>query len=78
MKKESDRPEKERKLLGFVRNNSKYLLKLVKEILALSKLETGRLEVKESAVNFHDFLQPLVPLSPLRGGVNRQTDTAPY
>ncbi len=60
LKKESDRPEKERKLLEFVRNNSQHLLKLVNEILDLSKLETGRLEVKEKAVNFHKFLQPLV------------------
>ena len=60
LKKESDRPEKERRLLEFVRNNSKHLFKLVNEILDLSKLEIGRLEVKEEAVNFHDFLQPLV------------------
>jgi signal transduction histidine kinase/CheY-like chemotaxis protein/AraC-like DNA-binding protein len=60
LKKESNRPEKELRLLEFVRNNSKHLLKLVNEILDLSKLETGRLEVKEEAVNFHDFLQPLV------------------
>lgn len=50
-------PDKERKMLEFVKKNSQYLLKLVNEILDLSKLETGRLEVKEDAVNFHQFLQ---------------------
>ncbi len=60
LKRERDRPEKEQHLLEFVRNNSQHLLKLVNEILDLSKLETGRLEVKEEAVNLHDFLQPIV------------------
>ncbi len=60
LKKESNRPAKEQRLLEFVHSNSKHLLKLVNEILDLSKLETGRLEVKEEAVNFHDFLQPLL------------------
>ena len=60
LKKENDRPEKERRLLAFVKNNSQHLLKLVNEILDLSKLETGRLEMKETSVQFRDFLQPLV------------------
>ncbi|MBK8565546.1 MAG: response regulator [Saprospiraceae bacterium] len=60
LKKESNRTEKEQRMLEFVRNNSQHLLKLVNEILDLSKLETGRMEVKEEAVNFHDFLQPIM------------------
>jgi len=60
LKKESTRPEKEQRMLEFVRNNSKHLLKLVNEILDLSKLETGQLELKEEGLNFHDFLEPIV------------------
>ncbi|MCB9338400.1 MAG: response regulator [Lewinellaceae bacterium] len=60
LKKETDRPKKERKLLEFVRNNSQHLLKLVNEILDLSKMETGRLEVCEEAVNFREYLQPML------------------
>ncbi|MEO1257371.1 MAG: ATP-binding protein [Bacteroidota bacterium] len=52
--------EKDSRLLHFVNRNGKHLLKLVNEILDLSKMETGRLEVKETPVNFYQFLQPLV------------------
>ena len=48
------------RLISFLKNNSIHLLKLVNEILDLSKLETDRLEIKETDVNFYDFLQPLV------------------
>ncbi|MCB0609403.1 MAG: response regulator [Lewinella sp.] len=47
-------------LLQIVRRNGDHLLKLVNEILDLSKLETGRLEVVETPVNFYRFLQPIV------------------
>lgn len=48
------------KLLELARQNGNLLLKLVNEILDLSKLEAGRIEVKETPVNFIDFLRPLV------------------
>ena len=51
--------EKDLNLLHFANKNGRQLLKLVNEILDLSKLETDRLEIKETAVNFHQYLQPL-------------------
>ncbi|QQS29309.1 MAG: response regulator [Sphingobacteriales bacterium] len=50
----------DRQLLNFVYQNGKQLLRLVNEILDLSKLEMGFLEVKESAINFHEFINSLV------------------
>ena len=51
---------KERNLMQFIQNNGKHLLKLVNEILDLSKLESNRLDINETTVNFYQFLQPLV------------------
>ena len=52
--------EKDKELLQYVYKNEKHLLGLVNEILDLSKLETNRLEVKESLVGFYEYLSPLV------------------
>ena len=52
--------EKDLRLLQFVERNSKHLLKLVNEILDLSKLESKRLELKETTVKFLQFLLPMV------------------
>lgn len=52
--------EKANRLITFLKNNSTHLLKLVNEILDLSKLETNRLEIKEKEINFYNFLQPLL------------------
>ncbi|MCB0663238.1 MAG: response regulator, partial [Saprospiraceae bacterium] len=50
---------KTRKLLQFVQTNSNKLLGLVNEILDLSKLESGKLEVKEERVVLYDFIKPV-------------------
>ena len=60
LKKGNLAKEKSNQLIDFLQSNSKHLLKLVNEILDLSKLETGRLEVKEREINFYKFLKPLV------------------
>jgi signal transduction histidine kinase/DNA-binding response OmpR family regulator/streptogramin lyase len=52
--------KKDRSLMHYAHKNGKQLLKLVNEILDLSKLESNRLEFKASTVNFFQFLQPLV------------------
>jgi signal transduction histidine kinase/DNA-binding response OmpR family regulator len=48
------------KLLQMIQNNGKQLLSLVNEILDLSKLESGRLELNETAVNWLHWLQPSI------------------
>ena len=53
-------PEKERRMLGFMRQNITHLLNLVNEILDLAKLESGRMEIKEQPVHLPAFLRPLV------------------
>lgn len=58
--KQGNWESKPRKLLELAQQNGNLLLKLVNEILDLSKLEAGRIEVKETPVNFYGFLQPLV------------------
>jgi signal transduction histidine kinase/DNA-binding response OmpR family regulator len=45
-------------LLQLIQRNSNQLLKLVNEILDLSKLETGKLEVREKPVNWLESLRP--------------------
>ncbi|MEM9820593.1 MAG: response regulator [Bacteroidota bacterium] len=52
--------DRDKHLLGFIHKNGRQLLKLVNEILDLSKLESGKLEVQETAINFYDFLQPIM------------------
>ncbi len=48
-----------KKMLEFVQRHGKQLLKLVNEILDISKLETGQMKMNESAVNLNMFLGPL-------------------
>lgn len=60
LRKRSYLPEKDKNLLEHVYKSEQQLLKLVNEILDLSKLESNRLEIEESIVNIHNFLAPLV------------------
>ncbi len=53
-KKKEDGEEK--KLLKFVQRNGKQLLKLINEILDLSKLESNKLELEEEPLLFYPFL----------------------
>jgi len=52
--------QQDRQLLKYVYRNGRQLLKLVNEILDLSKLEMGYLEVKETGINFQQFVQSLL------------------
>jgi signal transduction histidine kinase/DNA-binding response OmpR family regulator len=47
-------------LLQMMQRNGNLLLKLVNEILDLSKLETGRVEVHETPVLLFEFMRPFV------------------
>lgn len=60
LKKGSLPKEKAQKLIDFLQNNSMHLLKLVNEILDLSKLESNRLEIQESNINLYDFLNQII------------------
>lgn len=42
------------------RKNAKGLLNLVNEILDLTKMESGKLELKEEPIDFHPFLQRII------------------
>ena len=46
---------KEKELLKFAQRNGQQLQKLINEILDLSKLESGKIEVIEEAVHFHSY-----------------------
>ncbi|MFN0214739.1 MAG: ATP-binding protein, partial [Saprospiraceae bacterium] len=52
--------DKDLMLLQMMQRNGKLLLKLVNEILDLSKLETGRIEVHETPVLLFEFMRPFV------------------
>ncbi len=60
MIKDAEIKAKNRQLLKFIHRNSNQLLKLINEILDLSKLETGKLEVKEEVVHLNNFLKAIL------------------
>ncbi len=50
----------ERYFLKLMRDNSRKLLRIVNDILDLSKLESGKLELKEEQVALQQFLRPIL------------------
>ncbi|MFN0016097.1 MAG: response regulator [Saprospiraceae bacterium] len=58
--KRPDWKGKDRQMLALIQRNGAQLLKLVNEILDLSKLETGRIELNLKPVLLLDFFKPLV------------------
>lgn len=60
LKHSSDREEKERTLLQLMYRNSQQLLKLVNEILDLSKLENRQLSTELAPIELGKFLQPIL------------------
>ncbi len=59
MLKETRKHSKHWELLGFMQRNTNQLLKLINEILELSKLESGKLATQEEVIPFFPFLQTL-------------------
>lgn len=56
LKKSNPGNATDQKLLNYIEKNSVQLKELVDEILDLSKLEHGKLELQEEEVNLYDFL----------------------
>ena len=52
--------EEQQKQIKVIRNSGEHLLTLLNDILDLSKLEAGRLEIKETAFNLSEILKPLI------------------
>ena len=46
--------------MNFIQRNGNQLLKLINEILDLSKLESGKLEIKKESIHFYDYLKNLL------------------
>tara|TARA_A100000171_G_C2140113_1_gene154495 strand:- start:8896 stop:13038 length:4143 start_codon:yes stop_codon:yes gene_type:complete len=55
LRQNGKRSDDENRSLGYIKRNSEQLLRLVNEILDLSKLEKGKLSVDVDAVNLNDF-----------------------
>jgi len=58
--KRKDATNKDWQLLQFIKRNGNQLLNLINEILDLSKLESGKLEIKEEPIHFHAYLKNLL------------------
>ena len=58
--KEARENSRNKKLLQFINRNGNQLLKLINEILDLSKLESGKLELQEESVHLYAFLENLL------------------
>ena len=52
--------EEQQKQVGVIRSSGEHLLTLLNDILDLSKLEAGRLEIEETAFNLSEILKPLI------------------
>ncbi len=63
---DGDISEEQEKSLTKVHNNAKYLLKLINDILDISRIESGRVELDLRPVNIRDLIQDMVSvLEPL-------------
>lgn len=52
--------------VNIIRRSGEYLLTLINDILDLSKIEAGRIDVSINAFNFSDFIQGVVDLFKMR------------
>jgi len=63
---DGDISEEQEKSLTKVHNNAKYLLKLINDIVDISRIESGRVELDLRPVNIRDLIQDMVSvLEPL-------------
>lgn len=59
---DSDIGDQQRRYVETIRKNSSHLIALVNDIMELSKLETGKVKVLRSTVNFHVITEQLLDL----------------
>ena len=52
----------QQKQLGVIRSSGEHLLTLLNDVLDLSKLEAGKLEIEETAFNLSEILKPLIQM----------------
>ncbi len=55
----SDIPHKHREYVKIMHNSGEHLLSMINDILDLSKIEAGRMELKQAISSMHDFLLDL-------------------
>lgn len=63
----------QRNLLSMIRDNGSYLVEIVNDLLDISKMEAGMLEIKPLAINLRDFLDDLISIMGVRANENSTT-----
>lgn len=58
--KDKKEDSKDHQLLHFVKRSGNQLLKLINEILDLSKLESGKIKIQEEPLHFYKFLNTII------------------
>lgn len=66
-----DIPEKHRPMLKMIRDNGSYLVEIVNDLLDLSKIEAGMLDIEPEPLNFPSFLQDMIQLMQVRATENQ-------
>ncbi len=55
-------PEEEYSYIEVIERNGKLLLKLINDVLDLSRIEAGRVEIEQSSININDIINEMVSL----------------
>lgn len=66
-----DIPDQHRPLLRMIRDNGAYLVEIVNDLLDLSKIEAGMLEIEPEPILLNDFLEDLISLMQVRAEENK-------
>ncbi len=66
LKRDRAIPEHQKRAVGTIENSGNHLLALINEILDLSKIESGRMEVRETEFHLEELIQGLSVMFELR------------